>query len=118
MKIIFIGINFYILTQHKPFITVSSEIFEGHADPRTRKDIEIAGPASQLHVLTLETNIILKLLPVQQDLQMLYLPVHPFYCQSGAEDLQISWRLHNIIIGRISVCHGISIRIIIFREIA
>ena len=34
-----------------------------------------------------------KLLPVQQDLQMLHLPVHPLYCQPGAEDLQIPRRL-------------------------
>ena len=34
-----------------------------------------------------------KLLPVQQDLQMLHLPVHPLYCQPGPKDLQISWRL-------------------------
>ena len=31
-----------------------------------------------------------KLLPVQQELQMLPLLVHPLYCHSGAEDLQIS----------------------------
>ena len=30
-------------------------------------------------------------MPVQWDLQMLHLPVHPLYCQLGAEDLQI-WR--------------------------
>ena len=34
-----------------------------------------------------------KLLPVPQDLQMLHLPVHPLYCQPGAEDLQILRRL-------------------------
>ena len=34
-----------------------------------------------------------KLLPVQQDLQMLQLPVHRLYCQPGAEDLLISRRL-------------------------
>ena len=34
-----------------------------------------------------------KLLSVQQDLQMLHLPVQPLYCQPGAEDLQISRRL-------------------------
>ena len=28
-----------------------------------------------------------KLFPVQQDLQMLHLPVHPLYCQPGAKDL-------------------------------
>ena len=36
-----------------------------------------------------------KLLPVQQNLQMLLLPVHPLYCQPGAEDLQISRRLYH-----------------------
>ena len=34
-----------------------------------------------------------KLLPVQQNLQMLQLPVHHLYCQPGAEDLQISRKL-------------------------
>ena len=32
--------------------------FEGHAGLRTHKNIWIAGPASQLHVLTVGTSII------------------------------------------------------------
>ena len=37
-----------------------------------------------------------KLLPVKQDLQIFHLPVHPLYCQRGAEDLKVSWRLDSI----------------------
>ena len=47
-----------------------------------------------------------KLLPVQEDLQMLYLPVHPLYCQPGVEDLQISWRLPYIQINFVASNHG------------
>ena len=45
----------------KPFLNWCSvrENFEGHAGPRTHKNIWIAGPASQLLVLTVGTNIIL-----------------------------------------------------------
>ena len=38
-----------------------------------------------------------KFLPVQQDLQMLYLPVHPLFCQPVAEDLQILRRLSSLV---------------------
>ena len=35
-----------------------------------------------------------KILPVQQDLQILHLPVLPLqYCQPGVKDLQVLWRL-------------------------
>ena len=71
---------------------------------KTLKAMQAQGPAkiSKLHVLKVKilyvsmvrTNVVShKLLPVQQDLQMLHLPVHPLYCEPGAEDLQVSQRL-------------------------
>ena len=47
--------------------------FEGHAVPSTTKVFK----SQVLQVLTIGTNNSHKLLPVQQDLQMLHLPVHP-----------------------------------------
>ena len=56
------------------------------------KAMQARGPAKIFKLQVLQVNSH-KLLPVQQDLQMLYLPVHPLYCQPGAEDLQILRRL-------------------------
>ena len=70
------------------------ENFEGIAGLRTGKTFKIAGPASLLQMFTVVTyDVFTKYCQSSRTCKYFILPVHPFYCQSGAEDLQFSWRL-------------------------
>ena len=69
---------------------------------KTLKAMQARGPAKYWNWMTCMSIAWLnisnrcnshKLLPVQQDLQMLHLPDHPLFRQPGAEDLKVSWRL-------------------------
>ena len=73
------------------------ENFEGHAGQRTHKNIKIAGPTNQMHVLTVGTNVILRTNAINTNYcqpsrtcKLNHFQVHPLYCKSGAEDMQVS----------------------------
>ena len=70
------------------------ENFEGIAGLRTSKTFKIAGAASLLQLFMVVTyDAFTKYCQSSRTCKYFILPVHPFYCQPGAEDLQFSRRL-------------------------